>query len=77
MEYKTRTVEQHTVTLSNGVTVTRGSLADLVHTVNVQVENQRTTVRCINEHANKEFSVLVALELDLRELHKMNSGVAK
>ncbi len=76
MEYKTRTVTQHTVTFANGVTVTREDLAGLMLTAGVQIENSKVKLSCLQKEMDAEMDTLDGLVKDLAALQTLN-GVAK
>lgn len=74
MKYAHKIVQQHTVTLANGVTVTREDVAGLVHTCKVQIENAQTSIRCLDAQMRKEVETLELLQNDLVQLETLAKG---
>lgn len=64
MKYEVRNVTEHKVSLSNGVTFTRETVKDVLHTIDTQIENQKTVISNLTEERNKAVAVLDELIQD-------------
>lgn len=71
MKHSMREVKLHTATLSNGVTVTREDVAGLIYTCEVQLENAKTSLKCLCSQIDTERTTLSSLEQDLKELKEL------
>lgn len=67
MKYE-MTIPLHKVTLSNGVTFIREESEDVLKTVEVQIANAETSLRCIKEQVQAESQMLHKLKIDRDEL---------